>query len=130
MITSIGQVMLYVNDLEASAKFWTEQAGFEKAIPFPSADGDGSTIYELKPKADSDVSFVLQDKKKIEKMHPELNLGTPSIMLQTDDLEQTYQFFIEHGVKANPIMEATGMRFFNFPDNEGNYFAIKEISAE
>ncbi len=30
MITSIGQVMLYVNDVEAAAHFWKEKAGFER----------------------------------------------------------------------------------------------------
>lgn len=30
MIQSIGQVMLYVNDIEASAQFWKEKMGFER----------------------------------------------------------------------------------------------------
>lgn len=125
MIQSLGQIMLYVRDLDASAKFWKEQAGFEKVERVQAPDGD--YIYVLAPRANSEVELVLQDKNKIEKLQPELNLGTPSILMQTDDLEKVYQHFIEHGIKANPIMEFGGMKFFNFPDNENNYFAIKEV---
>lgn len=69
----------------------------------------------------------MQDKTKMEKYHPELNLGTPSIMMQTDDLDKTHAHFINHGIKANPIMEFPEFRFFNFPDSEDNYFAVQEI---
>ena len=30
MVQSLGQVMLYVRDLDANAAFWREQAGFER----------------------------------------------------------------------------------------------------
>lgn len=88
---------------------------------------DGEFIYVVAPLATAEVQLVLQDKTKMEKYHPELHLGTPSIMMQSEDLDKTYEHFIENGIKANPIMEMAGMRFFNFPDNEDNYFAIKEV---
>lgn len=125
MVKSLGQIMLYVRDLDANAKFWKEQAGFEKIEKIDSQDGD--YIYIVSPLASSEVQLVLQDKTKMEKIHPELNLGAPSIMMQTDDLENTYKHFIENGVKANPIVEFAGLKFFNFPDNENNYFAIQEV---
>lgn len=125
MVKSLGQIMLYVRDVDANAKFWKEQAGFEKVEkrPFPN----GEWVYVVSPLESSQVQLVLQDKNKIEKMHPELNLGTPSIMMQTDDLEKVHQRFIERGIKANPIVEMGEFRFFNFPDNEDNYFAIQEV---
>lgn len=125
MVKSIGQVMLYVNDLDACAKFWKEQAGFERVEKVDSPDG--GYIYIVAPLVNSDVQLVLQDKVKVGKLHPELNLGTPSILMQTDDLEKTHKYFVEHGVKANKIMEFPGFKFFNFPDNENNYFAIQEV---
>lgn len=124
MIKSIGQIMLYVRNLDENAKFW-KKAGFEKVEKVSSLDGE--YIYIVSPLANSDVQLVLQDKNKIEKLQPELNLGTPSIMMQTDDLEKVYKNFIEKGINANPIMEFSGLRFFNFSDNEDNYFAIKEV---
>lgn len=117
--------MLYVRDLDANARFWKEQAGFEKvekrSLP------DGSYIYVVAPLAQSEVELVLQDKTKMEQLHPELNLGTPSILMQTDDLDSLHARFLAKGIKANPIMEMGSMRVFNFPDNEENYFAIQEI---
>lgn len=125
MIQSLGQIMLYVRDLDANAQFWKEQAGFERVEKIPSPDG--SYVYIVSPLQHSEVQFVLQDRTKIEQMSPELNFGTPSILMQTDNLEQVYQHFIAHNVIVNPIMEVAGMKFFNFADNENNYFAIKEI---
>lgn len=125
MIKSLGQIMLYVRDLDANAKFWKEQAGFEKVEKVDAPDGD--YIYVVAPLASSEVELVLQDKNKMEKLDSEVNLGTPSIMMETDDLDGTHEYFIDHGVRANPIMELPGFRFFNFPDNEDNYFAIREV---
>lgn len=125
MVKSLGQVMLYVRDLDANAKFWKEQAGFEKVEKVNAPDG--SYVYVVAPLVNSEVELVLQDKTKMEEMHPELNLGTPSIMMQTDNLEKVHTHFIEHEIKANPIVEFSGIKFFNFPDNENNYFAIQEV---
>ncbi|MCW6660698.1 VOC family protein [Aerococcaceae bacterium NML201209] len=125
MVKSLGQVMLYVRDLDANAKFWKEQAGFQKVEKVTTPDGD--YIYVVAPLVMSEVQLVLQDKSKVEMLHPELHLGTPSIMMQTDNLEHVYNYFVERGVHANPIMEYGELRFFNFSDNEGNYFAIQEV---
>ena len=128
MIKSLGQIMLYVRDLDANAKFWKDQVGFEKIEKSPTPDGD--YIYVLSPLNDSEVQLVLQDKNKMERMNGEINLGTPSIMMETDDLDDTHKKLLENGVNANPIVEIQGMRFFNFSDNENNYFAIKEVKKE
>lgn len=128
VVKSLGQVMLYVRDLDASAKFWKEQAGFERVEKLPSPDG--AYVYLVAPLQSSEVAMILQDKTKVEKMNPELHLGTPSILMSSEDLEKTYQQFIERGVKANPIMEFGTFKFFNFPDNENNYFAIQEVKEE
>lgn len=125
MVKSLGQVMLYVNDVDENAKFWKKQARFERVEKVQSPDG--SVVYVVAPLMDSEVQFVLQDKQKVAQMSPELHLGTPSILMQTDDLESVYQRFVANGVNANPIMEFAGMKVFNFSDNEQNYFAIQEV---
>lgn len=125
MVQSLGQVMLYVRDLDANAAFWREQAGFERVEKIVAADG--SYVYVVAPLQTSEVQLVLQDKTKIEAQHPELHFGTPSLLMQTDDLEKVHRRFVAQGVHANPIVTMSGMKVFNFSDNEGNYFAIKEV---
>lgn len=117
--------MLYVRDLDENAKFWKEKMGFERVEKVAWLDGD--YIYIVSPLMNSEVQFVLQNKTKIEKLSPELNLQTPSVMMQTENIDKLYQRLIKNGVKANPIVEIKGLRFFNFSDNEDNYFAIKEV---
>lgn len=125
MIQSLGQIMLYVNNLDENAKFWKEQAGFEKVEKVNTEDGD--YIYIVAPKLSSEVELVLQNRFKVEKMSPELNFGTPSILMQTSNLEEVYNHFIKNKVNVNPIVEFGGMKVFNFSDNENNYFAIREV---
>ncbi len=125
MVKTLGQIMLYVRDLDENAKFWKEKMGFERVEKVAWLDGD--YIYIVSPLMNSEVQFVLQNKTKIEKLSPELNLQTPSVMMQTENIDKLYQRLIKNGVKANPIVEIKGLRFFNFSDNEDNYFAIKEV---
>ncbi len=125
MISSLGQVMLYVNDIEASARFWKEKAGFErveKQVQGPQVS------YIVAPKADSEVQFVLHDKAEVAAMNPDMNLDTPSILMTSTDVEKTYQEFIAKGINANPVMDLGFMKVFNFSDEENNYFAVREVN--
>lgn len=124
MINSIGQVMLYVEDIELAANFWRDQACFERIerqVQGPQ------TSYIIAPKMDSEVQFVLHDKNEVAKMNPGMNLGTPSILFTSEDIEATYQQFIEKGINANPPMDLGFFKVFNFADHEGNYFAVREV---
>lgn len=125
MIASLGQVMLYVNDVEASAIFWKEKVGFERV---ERQEQGPQVSYIIAPKADSEVQFVLHDKAEVAAMNPEMNLGTPSILMTSLDVEKTYQDFVSRGVKANPVMDLGFMKVFNFSDEEGNYFAVREVN--
>ncbi|WP_201339927.1 VOC family protein [Streptococcus suis] len=124
MIQSIGQVMLYVNDIEASAQFWKEKMGFErveKQVQGPQ------TSYIIAPKSDSEVQFVLHDKAEVAEMEPELNLATPSILMTSVDVAKTYEELVERGVTTNPVMDLGFMKVISFADNDGNYYAIREV---
>ena len=66
MIESVGQVMLYVNDQKAAAEFWTQKVGFTKSTEVDN--GDGTFSIEIAPKETSDTSFVLHDRKLVEKL--------------------------------------------------------------
>ncbi|MDQ8765148.1 VOC family protein [Streptococcus ruminantium] len=125
MISSLGQVMLYVNDMEASAQFWREKVGFERV----ERQKQGTqTSYIIAPKIDSEVQLVLHDKPAVTAMNPDMNLATPSILMSSINLEKTYQEFIAKGINVNPIIDLGCMKVFNFSDDEDNYFAVREVS--
>lgn len=125
MLSSLGQVMLYVADVEASARFWKEKAGFERV----EKQVQGAQVsYIIAPRMDSEVQFVLHDKAEVAAMNPEMNLGTPSILMTSTDVEKTYQEFVAKGINANPVMDLGFMKVFNFSDEEENYFAVREVN--
>ena len=124
MIDSLGQVMVYVNDLDASAKFWKEQVGFEWV---ERQENMGMVSYFVAPKKDSQVVMVLQDKAQVAELSPELDLGTPSFLMESSDLDETYQYMLDMGVLVLPIVDLGIMRVFNFSDLEENYFAVREV---
>ncbi|MBC1458922.1 VOC family protein [Listeria newyorkensis] len=123
MINKIGQVMIYVNDQEAIAKFWTEKVGF--VIKSENAAGAPERWIEIAPTKDAATTFVLQDKVAVAKAQPEMNLGTPSILLYGDNLDAMYEDFKAKGVTVGALVDIPNMgRVFNFADPENNYFAI------
>lgn len=124
MIDSLGQVVVYVNDIEKAAKFWKDQVGFELV---ERQENLGLVSYLVAPKKDSQVQIVLQDKAQIAELSPELDLGTPSFLMESADLDATYQFMLDRGVLVMPIVDLGLMRVFNFSDLEENYFAIREV---
>lgn len=125
MIQSLGQIMLYVTDMEMAVDFWEKQVGFKRVEK--QVQG-GQVSYILAPHVESDVQLVLHDKATVSQMNPELNVAAPSILMATKDIEKTYQEFIEKGITANPIANLGFMKVFNFCDKEGNYFAVREVS--
>lgn len=122
MIKQIGQVMLYVNDQDQALRFWTEKLGFIKVSE--ADNGQGLRWIEISPAEGAQTSFVLHNKQLIAQMQPELNLGTPSILLFTDDIDSLYTEFQAKGITVGELVEMPEGRVFNFADDENNYFAI------
>lgn len=123
MITKIAEVMLYVNDQDKAVKFWTEKAGFSV---ISEDESNGMRWIEVAPAKDSATSLVLFNKEVIAKMSPELNLGTPSLMFFTENLEQLHQDLTEKQVTVGEIVAMPSGKVFNFADEEGNYFAVMQ----
>jgi lactoylglutathione lyase len=123
MFTKLGQVMLYVKDQDQSKRFWTEKAGFQV---IEEVNENGMRWIEVAPLKDMGTSIVLQNKEFVEKMSPDMNLGTPSLMFYTDDLTALYKELSEKEVKVGEIVEMPFGRVFNFADDEDNYFAVRE----
>ncbi|MBK3914184.1 VOC family protein [Listeria ivanovii] len=124
MINKIGQVMLYVENQAAVRGFWVEKLDFV-VVSEEIVNGEIQWI-EIAPTKDVETSFVLQNKKKVAKMNPEMNLGTPSILLFGENVAELYETYKKKGITVGELVDLPMGRVFNFADNEGNYFAICE----
>lgn len=124
MISKLGQVMVYVNDQDKAVKFWTEKAGFK--VIAEEDNGEGFRWIEIAPSKESETSIILHNKEFVAKMSPGLNLGTPSLMFFTDNLDELYNKFTAENITVGEIVNMPGGRVFNFADDEENYFAVNE----
>ncbi|CAM4125645.1 glyoxalase [Streptococcus penaeicida] len=120
---SKSTTMLYVNDTEAAMTFWTEKMGF---VITDQADSEGFKSFEVAPSLDSATKFGIHNKDMVAQANPGMNIGFPSLLFETDDLEAEYKTLTENGVATNPIMEYQGMVHFTFQDSEGNYIAVRQ----
>lgn len=125
MINKFGKVMIYVRNPKAAADFWIDVIGFIK-LKVDIHETDILSV-ELTPNEKSDTSIVLFDRNIVEKMSPEINLGTPSILFSSYDITAMRNRLLKNGVNVGEIMEMGDRRTFNFSDLEGNYFAVQEI---
>lgn len=124
MINHVGQIMLYVNDQDQAVHFWTEKLGFH--VLAEEDNEQGMRWIEIAPSKDAETSIVLHNKAFISKMEPELNLGTPSLMFVSDDLDRLHNDLLTDQVTVGEIVAMPSERIFNFADCEGNYFAVME----
>ncbi|TYU59704.1 VOC family protein [Listeria monocytogenes] len=124
MIEKIGQVMLYVENQAAVRDFWVEKLDFV-VVSEEVVNGEIQWI-EIAPTKGVETTFVLQNKKKVAEMKPDMNLGTPSILLFGKNIAELYEEYKNKGITVGDLVDLPMGRVFNFSDNEGNYFAICE----
>ncbi|MFP3918770.1 VOC family protein [Lysinibacillus telephonicus] len=124
MISKVGQIMLYVNNQDEAVSFWTEKVGF--LVISEEDNGQGMRWIEIAPARDAETSIILHNKELVAKMEPELNLGTPSLMFFTENLELLYSNLSNKNVTVGEIVNMPSGRVFNFADTEDNYFAVME----
>ena len=125
MISKLGQVMVYVDDLDKAMRFWTEKAGFTLLVR-GNVEEQNIRWFEVAPSEDSATSIVLHDKAVVAKMSPELDLATPSLMFYTDDVERLFSDFTNKGITTGELVDMGVGRSFNFSDDEGNFFAVMQ----
>nr|WP_309098687.1 VOC family protein [Fredinandcohnia onubensis] len=123
MFSQLGQVMLYVNNQAEAVNFWTEKLGF--TIVAEEDNGQMRWI-EIAPKKGAETSIILHDKEFVAKMSPGLNLGTPSLMFFTENLDQLHTDLSNKNITVGEIVTMPSGKVFNFADNEENYFAVME----
>ncbi|EAG7102826.1 VOC family protein [Listeria monocytogenes] len=124
MVEKIGQVMLYVENQATVRDFWVEKLDFV-VVSEEVVNGEIQWI-EIAPTKGVETTFVLQNKKKVAEMNPEMNLGTPSILLFGNNVAELYEEYKDKGITVGDLVDLPMGRVFNFSDNEGNYFAICE----
>ncbi len=124
MINMLGQVMVYVYNQDEAVKFWTEKVGF--TVISEEDNGEGMRWIEVAPQKDSETTIVLHNKEVIEKMNSGINLGTPSLLFFTEDIEKLYKKLTNNNVTVGEIMDMPTGKTFNFADSEENYFAVIE----
>ncbi|GIP57170.1 VOC family protein [Paenibacillus sp. FSL W8-0186] len=126
MISKVGQIMLYVNNQDEAVRFWTEALGFH--VISEENNGQGMRWIEIAPAQDADTSIILHNKEFVAKMSPGLNLGAPSLMFFTVNLDELHKDLISKNIKVGEIVNMPSGRVFNFADDEDNYFAVMEKS--
>ncbi|WP_433747533.1 VOC family protein [Falsibacillus pallidus] len=126
MIHKVGQIMVYVNDQDKAVEFWTEKMGFTKVSE--EDNGQGMRWIEVSPSESAETSIILHNKEFIAKMSPELNLGTPSLMFFSENLNELHSELSNKQVTVGEMVIMPSGKVFNFSDAEGNYFAVMEKS--
>jgi lactoylglutathione lyase len=116
----VGYVVLYVNDAEACSRFWVEQVGM---VEKRRNDVGGFTIAQV-GFADQPFAFELVPLELMKDNPDNLDLATPSIGFNVDDLEAARAALVERGVQATDLGEHGGTPSFAFSDNEGRWFAV------
>jgi lactoylglutathione lyase len=124
MINKVGQIMLYVNNQDEAVDFWTEKVGF--SVISDENNGQGMRWIEIAPSKDAETSIILHNKELIAKMSPGLNLGTPSLMFFSENLDQLHSDLTDKNITVGEIVNMPSGRVFNFADREENYFAVME----
>lgn len=123
MISKVGQVMLYVNNQDEALDFWANKLGFSVVA---DENAHGMRWIEITPAQGAQTSIILHNKKTVENMSPGLNLGTPSLMFFTENVEELHRKFTGQNIIVGDITDMPSGKVFNFADNEDNYFAVME----
>jgi lactoylglutathione lyase len=123
LINKVGQIMLYVNNQDEAVKFWTKKVGFSVIA---EEDTGQMRWIEIAPSKESETSIILHNKEFIAKMSPGLNLGTPSLLFFTENLDELHSDLSNKNITVGEIVNMPTGRVFNFSDDEENYFAVLE----
>lgn len=118
----VGYVVLYVTDPEACLQFWTEKVGMvEKGRKHAGHFNIVQVGF-----ADQNFSLELVPLALMADSPHGLDLATPSMAFNVEDLESAREKLVAAGIPATEISDAPGILSFAFPDNEGRWFAVTQ----
>ena len=124
MINKIGKITLYANNQEEAKEFWTKKLNF--VVKFEQAMGPNFKWIEVGPSEDEFTTFVLYSKEAMKMQNPETNVGHPSVLLSTNNIEKTYEEIKNNGVKVGELKKMPYGSMFNFFDQDGNQYIVRE----
>lgn len=116
----LGYVVLYVTDPEACLKFWTEKVGM---VAKGSKSAGPFEIHKIGFEGQR-FSFELVPMELMKENPDGLDLATPSIAFNVEDLVEAREKLVTAGIQATEIADHGGVEAFAFPDNEGRWFAV------
>lgn len=122
MINKIFKITIYVNNQEEAKKFWVDKMGFEVRRE-ENMMGNHKWL-EVSPKDDDSTTFVLYDKNLMKSQNPSINVGHPSVMLYTKDIEKSYSDMKSIGIVVGEIMNYPYGKMYDFFDNDGNAYLL------
>ena len=123
MINYIGKITIYVEDQEAAITFWKEKMGF---VCQEQLMGPNFKWVEVRPTESTVTSFVLYPKQLMKSQNPNANLGHPSIIMSTQNIEITHQEMEENGITVTDVSVMPYGKMFTFHDQDGNSYLIRE----
>jgi lactoylglutathione lyase len=116
----LGYVVLYVKDPAACLAFWTEKVGMAEK---DRKHAGGFDVVKV-GFTDQRFNFELVPLDLMKNNPDGLDLATPSIAFQSDDLHAMREKLVAAGVNAMEVGEHSGVMAFAFSDNEGRWFAV------
>ena len=122
MINKIFKITIYVDNQEEAKKFWVDKMGFEVKRE-ENMMGEHKWL-EVSPKDDDSTTFVLYDKNLMKSQNSSINVGHPSVMLYTKDIEKSYSDMKSIGIVVGEIMNYPYGKMYNFFDNDGNTYLL------
>lgn len=116
----VAYVVLYVDDAEACRRFWLDQVGM---VEKRRTEVAAFTLVQV-GFADQPFAFELVPLELMKDNPDGLDLATPSIAFQSDDLVATRTALVGRGVQTTEVGEHNGTPSFAFSDPEGRWFAV------
>ncbi len=120
MIRDLSQVLLDVEDVLATSKFWQEHFGFQVVNTLTS---DHEDIVELGAHIDAETTLVIQKKTSVDNQKS----MRPSLVFNSNRFDELYEM-LSASIEVGEIKEMHGLRTFTFKDLDGHVFLIKEAA--
>jgi catechol 2,3-dioxygenase-like lactoylglutathione lyase family enzyme len=113
-------VVLYVTNPDECLEFWTEKFGM---VEKGRKHAGEVSIVQVGFK-DQDFALELVPLSLMENNPSGLDLATPSMAFNVDDLAETRDSLLSAGVTVSPLADHGGIEAFAFEDNESRWFAV------
>lgn len=116
-------LMLYVDDVAKEKDFWSA-IGFEIINEMEMM---GYASFDMKPSLDSSLILTVFAKEFIQQVSPEVADNVPSVLFESEQLEELHAQVSRVTDTASPINQEPFPNF-NFASPSGLYFAVKGMA--